>query len=299
MCDFNSNNETFDTNAGADQVKIIALKVGAAWQNCHSGTDVGVGALTNTNLGPADGAAETTNKVCMQTSFVDMQALPGKTNFRKVWVEVAQGSGIPEQAVIRHSTTNMLGFQTRRSIISHWTINTGLRPNEIGGNLYSVTSGISTSVLGVTGTAGALTEINTAVSSSAVSAAPTGGFIFTLFSDATYGALSAAAASDKTFFGPANRFKLVATKRPTVRQPESSTLGTWGDVNTWASEGADCNSPGVDSATNIMANGAVASNCLNPGCPTVTTASSDVVTAKFHIPIDPGQFFVCYKSVGT
>ena len=294
ICDPSSNSETFDTDNGKDAVKIISIRdvcsSGDRYVAFYGGKSLHVG-LEHDNsrfgiidLGPANGPTDvaiikttlpqTSNdvgveyRVCVKSvfSFVDQHPR---------WVEVSQGSQIPNQFVVRNPTTLLPSFFTSVALIKSWSLDQHLSPH------FSLYNGVDSTTVAL---GGAATQfVSNPSSSGAVDRVV--GFWFNSYSSSDVVTSS-------------NDFKLVLVKQPSHRLPESEST-TWGQVDSWETlEDGDCSGPAVDSATNHFSDCSLSSTSRSTAvCPSLSSQSgSDTkIFASFHIPLSPGQYKVCYR----
>ena len=308
VCERKLSKDVFDTSPGMDAAKIVS-----SHEACHAGKlhfeevlDHGssnhialegvvnkVGARGMDDLGPADGPSDTASikvtfpappfhvdthtvyKACVKTTFT----IDGAR--RVAWVEVKQAAYLPEQVMLTDSFRQP-ALITRPSLVSHWNIHPILRPTTVLVDPMVMGKPEYRSAVGLGGAATAFVSGHN-TSTPGISDA-NGGWGFT-FRKYTTG--------DKNKFGNkhGNSFKLVQIMKALARYPPNAMNGTGWLWETIA--GASCDtSPAVDSTSNLQA---CTSNSQPGECPSLTDAVQNDVRAKFHLPIDPGAYMVCYR----
>ena len=299
-CSRTLNQDVFDTDAGKDAAKIIAVS-----GHCHdnatlvtdwgASTHVGVegGARTGiSDLGPANGPSDVAEmrtvlpsvtsdaqvqyKVCVRTVMhhKDIGGVSGAAR----WVEVKQATGVTGQQSVT-AATGESGFRTEAGLIKEWTLEAGLQPKK---SLYTGPLTDTSSVA----LAGASTQYVSDPTTATTSATVANGFYFTAYSNAA------------TTLQTGNMFKLVLAKKPEARLPSNPAAATaWGTQSSWTTLGVDCLSPAADSASNVGTCTDLDTTDQTAFCPQITgvVTTSTKIPAQFTVPLDPGAYLVCYK----
>eukprot|EP01060_Flectonema_neradi_P029826 TRINITY_DN421_c0_g1_i17.p1 TRINITY_DN421_c0_g1~~TRINITY_DN421_c0_g1_i17.p1 ORF type:complete len:4653 (+),score=1056.46 TRINITY_DN421_c0_g1_i17:121-14079(+) len=296
-CDATANSETFNTDKGKDAAKIVDAhgacsdgmedKLMFGGKSIHVGLEKG-GALGVNDLGPADGPSDVATmrvtlpptasdgkveyRVCVRTTF--STTVFGGTLGKMRWVEVAQGSFITGQLKIGDPNKRS-AFYTEPALMKSWTLNSALSPQ---------TSLFTGPTSGAVALGGASTNyISTPAASGTLT--PSTGFVFNSYSGAT-----------TTTLGASNKFKLVLAKQPSKRLPPDPVGAAWGTVASWTPvKNGDCFGPAVDSTTNLVNCSTGTGARADALCPSLSAHASNAVQATFHIPLNPGQYKVCYK----
>ena len=297
-CDPTKTLETFEISPNKDSAKIVPSTMACTasgldyrvWQG--NSTHVGVGASVHgvRDLGPADGISdvaemtltmplpnpnvETPYKVCAHTKFLGSY-LNGQHHENRRWVEVRQAVGRPVQLAVTDRIGNK-AFVTQKAVAVSWTLDSPLRPAK---SLITRTGGFSN-----IGLAGASTQYLSNPTSARSTEPPQerAGFSFQ----------ASEAVSNAQRYG--NIFKLVAAKLPQMKEPPvKGNITEWGDVAGWQTKlQVDC------SASAVVSNIETCHEYGDVLCPKVLNETDRLthIPAVFHLPMDPGEYYVCYKA---
>eukprot|EP01062_Namystynia_karyoxenos_P042238 TRINITY_DN3081_c1_g2_i1.p1 TRINITY_DN3081_c1_g2~~TRINITY_DN3081_c1_g2_i1.p1 ORF type:complete len:4381 (+),score=1060.94 TRINITY_DN3081_c1_g2_i1:147-13289(+) len=260
---------SFNTAKDKDAAKVVTIS-----SPCSSGeyTDwgasehVGVPRLEHptkgiTDLGPADGRSNeamfkvTLPKEANNAATGYKVCVMTEFSGRQAWVELQQADSAEDQVKVLTSQNAPL-FITVPAAVSHWNLDVRLSPKK---QLY-VSSTVKATNLALAGAA--TTFVKTPGSAGSGNAEHQVGFSFTAYSGITLNATT-------------DRFKLVLSSGPV-------SDANWAAVQEWeTAEGANCDGPAV--VGNV--------DCSGSGCPAITSSGE----ATFHIPIEAGQYIVCYR----
>ena len=307
--------ETYDTSPGGDSAKIVRANDScsdgdAASGRSHWGASVHVGyerwgAGGTADLGPGngpndvaefattlpavDGDARVTYKVCVRSSFAFVavggggggggarsavfSGSEGTNSFADAaWVEAPQARGLAAQAPVLNGHATRPAFHTVPAVLRSWELDEALRP------LHSMLSGVQQDSVGLAGA-----SVTHVVDATAAVLAAQVGFRF-----ATY-----LVGADR--IGAGNAFKLVMARRPASRLPSWGEAASWGNTSAWPrvqGEETGCGGQPYAAANNVDV--CDAPDPATGACAGVA-AGQQQVSASFHVPVDPGEYYVCYR----